>query len=258
MSLLVIYDMVEAVGYIETFMNYYFKIPNMNLSNGLKQIQSDFDVQSMFNFVLKDKVIEMYIEELTIEKAVTQEQQFLKSIEVTGPSKVVIEEISSSDENVGEINAEEGNGQKEKNCEGPDKSKAKYVAEVGENDTKGDVGEGDVGEGDTEVFFDVLISLEGNVEEENEEATEEDDSDFEESEYGSDADNPVFSKFDERDYEQRSVRQSEQSREREEEQREEEFDTANMEQNVIDDLDYNSDAFESVHSSDDERGKKHE
>ncbi|XP_048420906.1 uncharacterized protein LOC125468709 [Pyrus x bretschneideri] len=216
MSLPVISDIVEAVGYIERFMNYYFKIPNMNLSNGLKQIQSDFDVQSMFNFVPKDKVIEMYIEELTTEKA------------------------------------------KEKNCEGPKKSQGKSVADVGENDTKGDVGEGDVGEGNTEVFFDVLISLEGNVEEENEEATEEDDSDFEESEYGSDADNPVFSKFDERDYEQRSVRQSEQSREREEEQREEEFDTANMEQNVIDDLDYNSDALESVHSSDDERGKEHE
>ena len=44
MSLPVIDDMVEAVGYIERFMNYYFKIPNMDLSNGLKQIQSDSDV----------------------------------------------------------------------------------------------------------------------------------------------------------------------------------------------------------------------
>ncbi|KAB2636205.1 hypothetical protein D8674_026739 [Pyrus ussuriensis x Pyrus communis] len=44
MSLPVIDDMAEAVGYIERFMNYYFKIPNMDLSNGLKQIQSDSDV----------------------------------------------------------------------------------------------------------------------------------------------------------------------------------------------------------------------
>ncbi|KAB2622173.1 hypothetical protein D8674_024355 [Pyrus ussuriensis x Pyrus communis] len=136
MSLPVIDDMVEAVGYIERFMNYYFKIPNMDLSNGLKQIQSDSDVQSMCNFVPKDKVIEMYIEELTTEEAVTQEQQFLKSMEVAGPSKVVIEEISK-------------------------KSKGKSVAEVGE----GDVGEGDVGEGDTEVFFDVPIKIDiANVE----------------------------------------------------------------------------------------------
>ncbi|KAB2603218.1 hypothetical protein D8674_004223 [Pyrus ussuriensis x Pyrus communis] len=148
MSLPMIDDMVEAIGYIERFMNYYFKIPNMDLSNGLKQIQSDSDVQSMCNFVPKDKVIEMYIEELTTEEAVTQKQQFLKSMEVTGPSKVVIEEISK------------------KNCERPEKSKGKYVAEVGK---------GDVGEGDTEVFFDVPISLKGNVEEENEETTEEDD-----------------------------------------------------------------------------------
>ncbi|KAB2600177.1 hypothetical protein D8674_010448 [Pyrus ussuriensis x Pyrus communis] len=177
MSLLVIYDMVEAAGYIEWFMNYYFKIPNMDLSNG-------------------------------------------------------------------EINVEEGNGQKEKNCEGPEKSKRKSVAEVGE--------------GDIEVFFDVPISLEGNVEEENEEDTEEDDNDFEESEYESNADNPIFSKFDERDAEQRSARQSEQSREKKEEQREEEFDTANVEQNVVDDPDYNSNTLESVHFSDDEGGKKHE
>ncbi|KAM1646214.1 hypothetical protein ACFXTN_007272 [Malus domestica] len=229
MSLPVIDDMVEAVGYIEWFMNYYFKIPNMDLSNGLKHIQK---------------------------------QQFLKFMEVTVPSKVVIEEISSSEEDVGpttlkpirykgllaiegpkvddcctsqvvqtcvsevgEINAEEENGQKEKNYEGPDKSKGKFMAEVGEEDTEGDVGEGDT-----------------------------------ESEYGSDTDNLVFSKFDERDSEQRSARQSEQrsarqseqSREREEEQSEEEFDTVNVEQNMVDDPDYNSDALESVHSSDDE------
>ncbi|KAB2596192.1 hypothetical protein D8674_031642 [Pyrus ussuriensis x Pyrus communis] len=44
MSLQVIDDMVEALGYSEQFMNYYYKIPNMDLSNGLKSIQSDFDV----------------------------------------------------------------------------------------------------------------------------------------------------------------------------------------------------------------------
>ncbi|KAB2631363.1 hypothetical protein D8674_008882 [Pyrus ussuriensis x Pyrus communis] len=54
----------------------------MDLSNGLKPIQSDFDAQSMCNFIPKDKVIEMYIEELMIEEAVTQEQQFLKSMEL--------------------------------------------------------------------------------------------------------------------------------------------------------------------------------
>ncbi|KAB2626011.1 hypothetical protein D8674_017671 [Pyrus ussuriensis x Pyrus communis] len=166
MSLPVIDDMVEVVGYIERFMNYYFKIPNMDLSN--------------------------------------------------------VDDCCTS---------EEGNGQKEKNCEGPEKSKGKFMAEVGE---------GDVGEGDIEVFFDIPIK-----------ATEEDDSDFEESEYGSDVDNPVFSKFDERDSVQRSARQSEQSREKEEEQMEEEIDTANVEQNVVDDPDYNSDALESFNEKTD-------
>ncbi|RXH80383.1 hypothetical protein DVH24_041530 [Malus domestica] len=45
MSLQVIDDMVE--------------IPNIDLSNGLELIQSDSDVQTMCNFVPKDKVIEM-------------------------------------------------------------------------------------------------------------------------------------------------------------------------------------------------------
>ncbi|RXH71916.1 hypothetical protein DVH24_025417 [Malus domestica] len=58
MSLPVIDDMVEALGYSERFMNYYYKIPNMDLSNGLKPIQNDFNVQSMCNFVPKDKVYE--------------------------------------------------------------------------------------------------------------------------------------------------------------------------------------------------------
>jgi len=38
MSLHVIDDMVEALGYSEMFMNYYNKIPNMDTSNGLKPI----------------------------------------------------------------------------------------------------------------------------------------------------------------------------------------------------------------------------
>ncbi|TQD85599.1 hypothetical protein C1H46_028869 [Malus baccata] len=82
-------------------MNYYYKIPNMDLSNGLKPIQSDSDVQSMCNFVPKDKLIEMYIEELTTEEVLTQEQQFLKSMEVNSLNKLVIEEISSLERDVG-------------------------------------------------------------------------------------------------------------------------------------------------------------
>ena len=87
------------------------------------------------------------------------------------------------------------------NCEGPEKSKGKSVAKVWEEDTEVEeedtkVGERDVEEGDVEVFFDVPISFEGNIEEKNEEVVEEDDSEFEESEYMSDVDNPVFSKFD--------------------------------------------------------------
>ncbi|RXI00380.1 hypothetical protein DVH24_037928 [Malus domestica] len=50
MSLLVIDDMVEALGYSEMFMNYYDKIPNMDISNGLKLIQSDADVKKMLNY----------------------------------------------------------------------------------------------------------------------------------------------------------------------------------------------------------------
>ncbi|RXH87170.1 hypothetical protein DVH24_028670 [Malus domestica] len=47
MSLPMIYDMVESLGYSEMFMNYYYKIPNMTICNGLKPIQSDADVQKM-------------------------------------------------------------------------------------------------------------------------------------------------------------------------------------------------------------------
>ncbi|KAM2568707.1 hypothetical protein TB2_008907 [Malus domestica] len=251
MSLTVIDDMVEALGYSGRFMNYYYKIPNIDLSNGLKPIQSDSDVQSMCNFVPNDKVIKMYIEELKTEEAVTQKQQFMKSMEVCGPSKLVIEEISSSEgvvgpiavkpirsrgllaiealevddcctsqlvqtcaTEVGEINAYSRNGQR--TYEGPEENKGKYMAKVkgedtqveewdievgvGDGDTQveegdtevgdEDVGEGDVRMRDVELFFDVPISFKGNVEEENEEVAQENDSDFEKSEYGSDDDNP--------------------------------------------------------------------
>ncbi|KAM2657104.1 hypothetical protein EV1_012509 [Malus domestica] len=140
------------------------------------------------------------------EEVVTQGQQFMKSMEVSGPSKLVIEEISSLDGDVGstplkpiryrgllaikrpkvddcctfqlvqtcvievgERTTYYGNGQKEKNGEGPNENKGKYIAGVGEEDVEVEerdieVGEGDVREGDTEVFFDVPISFEGNVE----------------------------------------------------------------------------------------------
>ncbi|KAM2308028.1 hypothetical protein ACFX1S_030303 [Malus domestica] len=101
MSLPMIDDMMKVVGYSEQFMNYYYQIPNMDLCNGLKSIQSDSDVQTMCNFVPKDRVIEIYIEELTTEETITQEQQFLKSMEGNGPSKLVIKEVSSSEEDVG-------------------------------------------------------------------------------------------------------------------------------------------------------------
>ena len=87
------------------------------------------------------------------------------------------------------------------------------MAEVGKRDTE-------VGEGDVEVFFDVPISFEGNIEEENEEANEENDNEFEESEYESDADNPMLSKFDgimeknERESKHRKEMNSEQTNER--------------------------------------------
>ncbi|KAB2636204.1 hypothetical protein D8674_026738 [Pyrus ussuriensis x Pyrus communis] len=147
-------------------------------------------------------------------------------MEVTGPSKVVIEEISSSEKDVGRISLKPIRYKGLLAIEGP---------EVDDCCT-------------SQVVQTCVI--------EKEEATEEGDSNSEESEYGSDVDNPMFSKFDERDSEQRNARQSKQSRERKEKQREEEFDTVNVEQNVVDDPDYNSDALENVHSSDDERGKK--
>ncbi|KAM1146344.1 hypothetical protein TB2_037672 [Malus domestica] len=69
MSLLVIDDMVEALGYSEMFMNYYYKIPNMDICDGLKLIQSDADVQKMCNFIPKARVLDIYIEELSVEEA---------------------------------------------------------------------------------------------------------------------------------------------------------------------------------------------
>ncbi|RXH99614.1 hypothetical protein DVH24_021416 [Malus domestica] len=47
MSLLVVDDMVEPLGYSEMFMNYF----NMDISNGIKPIQRDNDAQTMCNFV---------------------------------------------------------------------------------------------------------------------------------------------------------------------------------------------------------------
>ncbi|RXH72081.1 hypothetical protein DVH24_025582 [Malus domestica] len=47
MSLPMIDDMVEAVGYSERFINYYYKIPNMDFCNGLKPIQSGSEVQTI-------------------------------------------------------------------------------------------------------------------------------------------------------------------------------------------------------------------
>ncbi|KAM1427127.1 hypothetical protein ACFXTO_019740 [Malus domestica] len=127
----------------------------------------------------------MYIEELTIEEVVTQVQQFLKFMEVSGPSKLVIEKISSSERDVGpttvkpirsrglitiegpevddcctsqlvqtcvtevrKINVYFGNGQKERNCEGPEENKGKSVGEVGEEDTQVEEGDTEVGDGD--------------------------------------------------------------------------------------------------------------
>ncbi|KAM1408960.1 hypothetical protein ACFX2I_009414 [Malus domestica] len=100
MSLPVIDDMVEALGYSEMFMNYYYKIPNMDISNGLKPIQSDVDVQKMCNFVPKARLLDMYIEELFAEEALTKEQHFMESMECTDPSTVVIEELSDEERDV--------------------------------------------------------------------------------------------------------------------------------------------------------------
>lgn len=75
-------------------MNYYYKITNMNICNGLKPIQSDADVQKMCNFAPKIQVIDIYIEELSAQEAFTKEQHFLASMECTGPSTVVTKELS--------------------------------------------------------------------------------------------------------------------------------------------------------------------
>ena len=61
MSLPVIDDMLEALGYSDRFMNYYYKIPNIKICNGLKPIQSDANVQTMCHFIPKDRAM-MYIE----------------------------------------------------------------------------------------------------------------------------------------------------------------------------------------------------
>ncbi|RXH75778.1 hypothetical protein DVH24_039477 [Malus domestica] len=44
MSLLVVDDTVEALGYKEMFMSYYYVIPNMEIFNGLRKIEGDADV----------------------------------------------------------------------------------------------------------------------------------------------------------------------------------------------------------------------
>lgn len=48
-------------------MSYYYVIPNMEIFNNLRKIESDADVQTMCTFVPNVGVIEMYIEELSLE-----------------------------------------------------------------------------------------------------------------------------------------------------------------------------------------------
>jgi len=54
----------------------------------------------MCNFVQKARLLDMYIEELSADEALTKEKHFMESMECTGPSKVVIEELSDKERDV--------------------------------------------------------------------------------------------------------------------------------------------------------------
>ncbi|RXI02320.1 hypothetical protein DVH24_026850 [Malus domestica] len=98
MSLLEVGNMVEELGYGNIFISYQYRIPGMEIQNGLKPLMTDSDVINMCKFVPNHTVIDVYIEKITPEECVPQEMKFMKSFESVAQSMVVIEELDGDDD----------------------------------------------------------------------------------------------------------------------------------------------------------------
>ncbi|RXH86773.1 hypothetical protein DVH24_022046 [Malus domestica] len=93
MSLLEVDDMVEELGYENVFMSYQYRIPGMEIRNGMKPLMTHSDVINMCKFVPNHTLIDVYIEKITPKEYVSQEMKFMKSFESVAQSRVVIEEL---------------------------------------------------------------------------------------------------------------------------------------------------------------------
>ncbi|KAB2615700.1 hypothetical protein D8674_022288 [Pyrus ussuriensis x Pyrus communis] len=93
MSMLKVDNMVKELGYGNVFISYQYRIPMMEIHNGLKPLMTNSDVINICKFVPNHTVIDMYIEKITPEECVSQEMKFIKSFEPVAQSSVVIEEL---------------------------------------------------------------------------------------------------------------------------------------------------------------------
>ncbi|KAB2604938.1 hypothetical protein D8674_036869 [Pyrus ussuriensis x Pyrus communis] len=85
MSMLEVDNMVKELGYGSVFMSYQYRIPGMEIRNGLKPLMTDLDVISICKFVPNHTMINM---------------EFIKSFEPVAQSNVVIEELDVMGEKV--------------------------------------------------------------------------------------------------------------------------------------------------------------
>ncbi|RXH75872.1 hypothetical protein DVH24_042659 [Malus domestica] len=71
MSLLEVDNMVEELGYGNVFMSYQYRIPGMEIRNGMKPLMTDLDVINMCKFVPIHTLIDVYIEKITPEECLS-------------------------------------------------------------------------------------------------------------------------------------------------------------------------------------------
>ncbi|KAM1234908.1 hypothetical protein ACFX2J_004434 [Malus domestica] len=248
MSLLEVDDMVKELGYENVFMSNQYRIPGMEIRNGMKPLMTHSDVINMCKFVPNHTRIDVYIEKITPKEYVSQEMKFMKSFESVAQSKVVIEELDGDnddqcnliEERPVQVNIGKGKLAIEYPVNGlggeysvPSQCVTQVVKEVA--DEMGDrvVGVYDEGVADEGVEDEGVA----DVGDEGAEEEYENDSDFIEEEFPVDEDHLQFMKFvdDHVDAHEDAV---------------EEFEE-NIDVDLVGEPDYNSDGLHSVHEDED-------
>ncbi|KAG5544429.1 hypothetical protein RHGRI_017001 [Rhododendron griersonianum] len=64
MSLIVVGDMVEKLGYLG-MINYYYVMTGKNINNGLRMLLTDSDVMEMIEQLPPSRIVDMYVEPIT-------------------------------------------------------------------------------------------------------------------------------------------------------------------------------------------------